>query len=170
MSKGAEARAVAFLQKYRNAKANDDSAEMVKAGDGFRDVIMYVEPDRRDELMEIYVSLEDAAVEAVFEEFAKAAKNFGEVKDVFEMGEKMAEDGKNALFLPSAATELAKIAGAFKALKVAADKVINEVNDLEEPFREKDAEALLAEGKQAKEALDELLEKFNELKENIENL
>ena len=168
MSNGAEVRALKKLQDYRNAKnADEDLDKMKAAADDFHDVILLIEPDRRDELLDIFNALVEADAKEVFEEFAKVAQGFGEVKDAFEMGAKMAKDGKNSLFFPSAAAELAKVAGAFKALKEAAEKVIDEVDDLEEPFRKKDGKALLDEGKQAQKALIGLLEKLEEMRDAL---
>ena len=53
MNNGAEARAVKALQDFRNAKAGGESDKIDQAADRFNDLIMYVEPDRRDELMAI---------------------------------------------------------------------------------------------------------------------
>jgi hypothetical protein len=164
MSNEAEARAVKILQDYRNAKTDGSSDRMDEAADNFHDIIDFVEPDRRDELEAIFNALVESDAKKVFEEFAKVARGFGEVKDAFEMGEKMALEGKNDLFFPAAAAELAKVAGAFKALKAAAEKVIAEVDDLEEPFKKQDGEALVEEGKQAKNALEELLQKLEEMR------
>jgi hypothetical protein len=168
MSNGAEARALNALQEYRNARAENDADKEDQAGDRFNDFIMFVEDeDRRNELMAIFNALVEADAENIFVEFAKVARGFGEVKDAFEMGEKMAEEGKNDLFFPSAATELAKMAGAFKELKAAAEKVIDEIDDLEVPFKKKDGKALVDEGEQVKDALQELMEKLEEMRDAL---
>jgi len=164
MSSKAEARAMNALQDYRNAIAANDVNKKNKASDDFHDAILGVETNRRNELMIMYGTLNSTDANKVFEEFAKVARGFSEVNDAFELGEKMANDGKNDLFFPAAAAELSKFAGTFKALKEAADTVIHEVHDLVEPFKQKDAEALVEEGMQAKDALDELLSKLHEMR------
>jgi hypothetical protein len=164
MSKGAEARAFIALVKYRNALARGDNDQTTEASDSFQEIIMDVaDEDRQGELYEIFNALVEADAETAFNEFAKVASGFGEVKDAFELGAKMANEGRKSLFFPSTAVELSKVAGAIDGLKKAADQIIEGNGDLEEPFSKKDGEALLKEGQKTRMELDGLIKKLEEI-------
>lgn len=169
MSSDAEARVLKALADYRNAKKNQELDRIDAASDRFHEAIVLVEPDRGNELQAIFNALVAARAEEVFQAFAKTAQGFGEAKSAFELGEKMVQEGKKGLFFPTAANELAKIAGALVQLKQTAEKVINEVDDLSEPFNKKDANALIEEAKQSADALKLLLNTLEQMKRVLQD-
>ena len=156
------------LREYRNAVAEDDFDKAQQHSSEILNLILYVqESDRREELQEIKDALDESDADNVFKDFALAAKKFGEVKDVFALGEVIAAGGKSSLFFPIVASKLATFSGSIEALKQAADQVMNNIGGIDESFKKKDVEALLDGGKQIIESLESFKVRLIEMKAEL---
>ena len=105
MSNKAEMDAYCALVAFRNARAAGENG-LVESQDFQSKVSLVDDFERKTELHQIFTAMNFAQAGKVFEAFGKAAKGFAEIKDAFELSKKLAEDGKEDLFFPSAASEL----------------------------------------------------------------
>lgn len=151
------------LVAFRNARAAGENG-LVESQDFQSKVSLVDDFERKTELHQIFTAMNFAQAGKVFEAFGKAAKGFAEIKDAFELSKKLAEDGKEDLFFPSAASELSTIASTVKALKEATDLLVSKTGSLTEAFEQKDAQALIDEAKQARSDISHLLTALEDLK------
>ena len=163
MSNKAEMDAYCALVAFRNARAAGENG-LVESQDFQSKVSLVNDFERKTELHQIFTAMNFAQAGKVFEAFGKAAKGFAEIKDAFELSKKLAEDGKEDLFFPSAASELSTIASTVKALKEATDSLVSKTGSLTEAFEQKDAQALIDEAKQARSDIGQLLTALEDLK------
>lgn len=163
MSNKAEMDAYCALVAFRNARAAGENG-LVESQDFQSKVSLVDDFERKTELHQIFTAMNFAQAGKVFEAFGKAAKGFAEIKDAFELSKKLAEDGKEDLFFPSAASELSTIASTVKALKEATDLLVSKTGSLTEAFEQKDAQALIDEAKQARSDISHLLTALEDLK------
>lgn len=163
MSNKAEMDAYCALVAFRNARAAGENG-LVESQDFQSKVSLVDDFERKTELHQIFTAMNFAQAGKVFEAFGKAAKGFAEIKDAFELSKKLAEDGKEDLFFPSAAAELSTIASTVKALKEATDSLVSKTGNLTEAFEQKDAQALIDEAKQARSDISQLLTALEDLK------
>ncbi|CAI2388982.1 MULTISPECIES: hypothetical protein [Alteromonas] len=163
MSNKAEMDAYCALVAFRNARAAGENG-LVESQDFQSKVSLVDDFERKTELHQIFTAMNFAQAGKVFEAFGKAAKGFAEIKDAFELSKKLAEDGKEDLFFPSAASELSTIASTVKALKEATDSLVSKTGSLTEAFEQKDAQALIDEAKQARSDIGQLLTALEDLK------
>lgn len=163
MSNKAEMDAYCALVAFRNARAAGENG-LVESQDFQSKVSLVDDFERKTELHQIFTAMNFAQAGKVFEAFGKAAKGFAEIKDAFELSKKLAEDGKEDLFFPSAASELSTIASTVKALKEATDSLVSKTGSLTEAFEQKDAQALIDEAKQARSDISQLLTALEDLK------
>ena len=163
MSIKAEMDAYCALVAFRNARAAGENG-LVESQDFQSKVSLVDDFERKTELHQIFTAMNFAQAGKVFEAFGKAAKGFAEIKDAFELSKKLAEDGKEDLFFPSAASELSTIASTVKALKEATDSLVSKTGSLTEAFEQKDAQALIDEAKQARSDIGQLLTALEDLK------
>jgi len=163
MSNKAEMDAYCALVAFRNARAAGENG-LVESQDFQSKVSLVDDFERKTELHQIFTAMNVAHAGKVFEAFGKAAKGFAEIKDAFELSKKLAEDGKEDLFFPSAASELSTIASTVKALKEATDSLVSKTGSLTEAFEQKDAQALIDEAKQARSDIGQLLTALEDLK------
>jgi len=163
MSNKAEMDAYCALVAFRNARAAGENG-LVESQDFQSKVSLVDDFERKTELHQIFTAMNFAQAGKVFEAFGKAAKGFAEIKDAFELSKKLAEDCKEDLFFPSAASELSTIASTVKALKEATDSLVSKTGSLTEAFEQKDAQALIDEAKQARSDIGQLLTALEDLK------
>ena len=163
MSNKAEMDAYCALVAFRNARAAGENG-LVESQDFQSKVSLVDDFERKTELHQIFTAMNFAQAGKVFEAFGKAAKGFAEIKDAFELSKKLAEDGKEDLFFPSAASELSTIASTVKALKEATDSLVSKTGSLTEAFEQKDAQALIDQAKQARSDIGQLLTALEDLK------
>ena len=163
MSNKAEMDAYCARVAFRNARAAGENG-LVESQDFQSKVSLVDDFERKTELHQIFTAMNFAQAGKVFEAFGKAAKGFAEIKDAFELSKKLAEDGKEDLFFPSAASELSTIASTVKALKEATDSLVSKTGSLTEAFEQKDAQALIDEAKQARSDIGQLLTALEDLK------
>lgn len=168
MSNKAEMDAYCALVAFRNARAAGENG-LVESQDFQSKVSLVDDFERKTELHQIFTAMNFAQAGKVFEAFGKAAKGFAEIKDAFELSKKLAEDGKEDLFFPSAASELSTIASTVKALKEATDSLVSKTGSLTEAFEQKDAQALIDEAKQARSDIGQLLTVLSTLKDALPN-
>ena len=168
MSNKAEMDAYCALVAFRNARAAGENG-LVESQDFQSKVSLVDDFERKTELHQIFTAMNVAQAGKVFEAFGKEAKGFAEIKDAFELSKKLAEDGKEDLFFPSAASELSTIASTVKALKEATDSLVSKTGSLTEAFEQKDAQALIDEAKQARSDISQLLTVLSTLKDALPN-
>ncbi|PCH96909.1 MAG: hypothetical protein COB83_04130 [Gammaproteobacteria bacterium] len=154
-----------WLKKYRDAVIEGDDSVTDDAGDNFNDLIeLVVDLDRADELQAMFDAITDADADVAFEAYARVAKSFGELKDGFEIGTAMAAGAEKKLFFPSVAAELSTIDGSLKALKSAAESLIEDLGDVQEDFNAGDVASLIKDASSSKDKLNELLTALDDLK------
>ncbi|NQZ58705.1 MAG: hypothetical protein HRT88_14720 [Lentisphaeraceae bacterium] len=166
MSNKAEMDAYRALIAFRDSRTDGENG--LAESQAFQSKVSAVDDfERKTELHQIFTAMNFAQAGKVFEAFGKAAKGFAELKDAFELSKKLAEDGKEDLFFPSAAAELSSIASTVKALKEATDSLKSKTESLTEAFKQKDAQTLIDEAKQAKDDINQLLTALGELKDAL---
>jgi len=164
MSTKNEMEAFKVLMAYRDALAAGESGD--EAANQFENVIMNVEDyTRQSELQQIFATLNFASIDNAVKDFGKVAKQFAELKDAFEISKKLAEGGKDNLFFPSVAAELATVSATVTALKEASDNL--DVSGLTEAFDAGDAETLVKEAQTIIDEAKKLKEKLTEVKSQM---
>lgn len=169
MSSLDKTRAIQALQDYRNAliTGGDDNEQLSR----LEYYIDRVDPETRTNLSNAIAKLEASAANDAFRELAKVAERFAPLQDVFKLGEKMAIDGKNDLFFPTAAAQLSQIAGMVKEMANLAKRVKDSAEDIRTAFNEaynkNDVEALAEEAKGIRDTVEDLLDTFASLQEKL---
>jgi hypothetical protein len=168
MSNKTEFEVLNILKAYRDACDKNDPDAMDVASDAFEEKILDIDNmDRINELRYIFEAMSNGKAKEAFEELANSAKKFGELKDAFAIGKAMAEGGKEDLFFPSVAAELATVSGTLKALKTAADALKDNLDNLGEAWDAEDVDALIKELKVSKTEVETLLGAFEDLKDAV---
>lgn len=164
MSTKNEMEAFKALMAYRDALAAGESGD--EAADRFENIVVDVEDyDRQVELRQMYAGLNFSSVNMAFQNFGKIAKQYAELKDAFELSKKMAEGGKDNLFFPAAAAELATVSATVTALKDASDNF--DLGALTEAYDSNDAKALIEETKKIIDEAKKLKDKLSNVHEQM---
>ena len=161
--------ALAALGDYKKATKAEDVDAQDAASDRFQDAIEDVEEPEFSKMMEAYNKMIEGEAAVVFAEYGKIAKEIAGLGYAFDLGAKMAEEGKGELFFPYLAAELSEIAGVMAKLRELTEEVISQVDDLPARIRARDVEGLIDEGAEARQAVQDLIDKLEELRNEFDS-
>ena len=151
-----------ILRKLGEAVRLADNDGQLNANQEFDDHIDHVaDSSVRQRLSSARTSINNAAAEAAFREFAQVSDEFLPMQDAFRHGIDLADEGEASLFFPAAATHLGQVAGLVSKLKDDLAALKEQFGDLGAAFGDSDIIAVVTEANATKELLEEIVDELD---------